>query len=141
MVKKGEIVIVHYRGVLNNGKEFDTSEYREPLQFVMGAGSMIPAFEKAVSTMKIGEVKTVTIKSSQAYGPIRKDLIMEMPRDKLPSASASRVGDKLQVKNSRGETTVVRVVKITDTTITIDGNHELAGEDLTFTLKLIAIRK
>jgi peptidylprolyl isomerase len=141
MAKKGETVVVHYRGVLKNGKEFDTSEYREPLLFVIGSGSMLPGFEKAVRTMKVGEVKTVTIKAAEAYGPVRKELIMEIQRDKLQEGMNSKAGDKLRVNNSRGQTVVVKVVKATDTSITVDGNHELAGEDLTFTLKLMAIRK
>jgi peptidylprolyl isomerase len=141
MAKKGETVVVHYRGVLKNGKEFDTSEYREPLLFVIGSGSMLPGFEKAVRTMKVGEVKTVTIKAAEAYGPVRKELIMEIQRDKLQDGMNSKVGDKLRVNNSRGQTVVVKVVKATDASITVDGNHELAGEDLTFTIKLMAIRK
>ena len=85
MAKKGETVVVHYRGTLKNGKEFDSSEGREPLQFTIGNGSMIPGFEKAVCGMKIGETKTITLKASEAYGPIRKDLLLEISRDKLPA--------------------------------------------------------
>jgi peptidylprolyl isomerase len=141
MAKKGETVIVHYRGVLKNGREFDSSEGREPLQFTLGAGSMIPGFEKAVSKMKVGETKTVTVKASEAYGPYRKDLVMELPREKLPAGLSVKVGDQLQLKNPRGGTTKVNVVKVIDTSITVDANNELAGQDLIFTLKLIAVRK
>jgi peptidylprolyl isomerase len=141
MAKKGETVIVHYRGILKNGKEFDSSEGREPLQFTLGASSMIPGFEKAVSKMTVGEMKTVTIKASEAYGPFRKDLVMEISRDKLPPALSVKAGDQLQLKNPRGGTTKVKVVKAIDTSITVDANHELAGQDLIFTLKLIAVRK
>jgi len=141
MAKKGETVIVHYRGILKNGKEFDSSEGREPLQFTLGASSMIPGFEKAVSKMTVGEMKTVTIKASEAYGPFRKDLVMEISRDKLPPELSVKAGDQLQLKNPRGGTTKVKVVKAIDTSITVDANHELAGQDLIFTLKLIAVRK
>ena len=138
MAKKGDTVVVHYRGMLKNGKEFDSSEGREPLQLIIGSGSMIPGFEKAVSAMKVGETKNVTIKSSEAYGPLRQDLILEIKRDKLPLGMTPKVGDKLQI---RGGATEVKVVKATDTSITVDANHELAGQDLIFTLKLVAIKK
>jgi peptidylprolyl isomerase len=141
MAKKGETVIVHYRGVLKNGKEFDSSEGREPLQFTVGAGSMIPGFEKAVSIMKVGEMKTVTIKASEAYGPFRRDLVMNVPREKLPPGLSVKAGDQLQLKNPGSGTTKVKVVGVTDASITVDANHELAGQDLIFTLKLIAVRK
>jgi peptidylprolyl isomerase len=138
MAKKGETVVVHYRGNLKNGKEFDSSEGREPLQFTIGSGSVIPGFEKAVCRMKIGETKTITLKASEAYGQIRKDLILEISRDKLPAGLSLRVGDKLKIRNGTAE---VKVVKTTDNSITVDANHELAGQDLTFTLKLIACTK
>jgi peptidylprolyl isomerase len=133
------MVVVHYRGTLNNGKEFDSSEGHEPLQFILGSGSMISGFEKAVSKMKIGETKTVTLKPAEAYGPVRKDLIMEIKRDRLPDGMSIKAGDKLQMRNSRGGSTEVRVIKATESSITVDANHELAGQDLTFTLKLIAV--
>ncbi len=140
MIKKGDNVTVHYRGVLTDGKEFDSSEGREPLQFTFGIGAMIPGFEKAVGTMKAGETKTVTIKAAEAYGPSRQDLVMEVPRDRLPPGLPSRVGDKLQMRNSRGGTTEVKIIKATDTAITIDANHELAGQDLIFTIKLLTVK-
>lgn len=138
MVKKGETVVVHYKGMLKDGKEFDSSEGHEPLQFTIGSGSTIPGFEKAVSAMKTGETKTVTIKASEAYGPIRKNLIMEIQKEKLPPGISPKVGDKLKIRNGTVE---VKVINTTDTSITVDGNHELAGQDLIFTIKLIAITK
>jgi FKBP-type peptidyl-prolyl cis-trans isomerase 2 len=139
MVKRGDMVVVHYRGTLKNGKEFDSSEGHEPLQFILGSGSMIPGFEKAVGKMKLGETKTVTLKPAEAYGQIRKDLIMEVKRDRLPDGMSIKPGDKLQMRNSRGGSTEVRVIKTTEDSITVDANHELAGQELTFTLKLIAV--
>jgi FKBP-type peptidyl-prolyl cis-trans isomerase 2 len=139
MVKRGDMVVVHYRGTLKNGKEFDSSEGHEPLQFILGSGSMIPGFEKAVGKMKLGETKTVTLKPAEAYGQIRKDLIMEVKRDRLPDGMSIKAGDKLQMRNPRGGSTEVRVIKTTEDSITVDANHELAGQELTFTLKLIAV--
>jgi FKBP-type peptidyl-prolyl cis-trans isomerase 2 len=138
MAKKGDTVVVHYRGMLKNGKVFDSTEGREPIQFIIGSGSMIKGFEKAVSSMKIGEIKTVTIKAKDAYGPISKNLILEIQRDKLPPGISPKVGDKLKIKNGTAE---VKVIKTTDTSITVDGNHEMAGQELIFTLKLAAIKK
>jgi peptidylprolyl isomerase len=141
MPKKGDLVVVHYRGALTDGKEFDSSEGREPLQFTFGAGSMISGFEKAVSSMKVGETKTVTIKAKEAYGPFRKELVMEIGREKLPPGLPVKAGDKLQINNPRGGASAVRVIRTTDSSITVDANHELAGQDLVFTIKLLAIRK
>jgi peptidylprolyl isomerase len=141
MAKKGDTVVVHYRGMLKDGKEFDSSEGREPLQLIIGAGSMIPGFEKAVSSMQVGETKTVTIKSKEAYGPVRRDLILEIKRDKLPPGLSPKAGDRLQTRNSRGGTSEVKVVKVTDASVTVDANHELAGQDLIFTIKMVAIKK
>jgi peptidylprolyl isomerase len=141
MAKKGEIIVVHYRGMLKSGKVFDSSEGREPLQFMIGSGSMIPGFEKAVKGMKVGEVKTATIKAADAYGPVRKDLIKEISKDKLPTGLSPQVGDKLRLGDPKKGTTEVKVVKVTDTSVTLDANHDLAGEDIIFTIKLVAIRK
>ena len=141
MVKKGDRVIVHYQGTLKNGKVFDTSEGREPLQFTLGAGMMIPGFEKAIVGMKVGETKTFTIPAAAAYGPYRDDLVMEVPKDHLPPDLSPKAGDKLQMRDSRGGTVVVKVKKVGDSSITVDGNHELAGEDLTFQIKLMGSGK
>jgi peptidylprolyl isomerase len=136
MPKKGDLVVVHYRVALQSGKEVDSSEGHEPLQFVLGDGSMIRGFEKEVGPMKVGETKTVTIKAADAYGPVRKDMILEVTKENLPPGLSPKVGDKLQVRNTQ-----VKVVKVTDNSITVDANHELAGQDLVFTIKLIAVRK
>ncbi len=141
MVKKGDRVIIHYQGTLNNGKVFDTSEGHEPLQFTLGDNMMIPDFEKAIVGMKVGETKTFTIPAKKAYGLCRKDLIMEVPRDRLPSDMKPEVGDKLHIPDGRGGFTVVKITNVTDTSITVDGNHELAGEDLTFKVRLVATGK
>ncbi len=141
MVKKGDRVIVHYMGTLKNGKVFDTSEGHEPLQFTLGAGTMIPGFEKAIVGMKVGETKTFTIPAAEAYGPYREDLVMDVPRDRLPPDLSPKAGDKLQMRDSRGGVVVVKVKKVSDSSITVDGNHELAGEDLTFQIKLMGSSK
>ena len=141
MAGRGDTVVVHYKGMLNNGKVFDSSEGQEPLQFVIGSGAVIPGFEKAVASMKLGEVKTVTIKASDGYGKVRKDLIKEIQRDTLPPELSPKIGDKLRINSPKGGTGEVRVIGASDASITVDANPELAGKDLIFTLKLVAVKK
>jgi peptidylprolyl isomerase len=141
MVKKGDRVVVHYQGMLKNGKVFDTSEGHEPLQFTLGDKMMIPDFEKALIGMNVGDTKTFTIPAKKAYGLHRKDLVMDIPRDRLPPDITPARGDKLHIPDGRGGVTVVKIINVTDSSITVDGNHELAGEDLTFKVKLVAAGK
>jgi FKBP-type peptidyl-prolyl cis-trans isomerase 2 len=141
MVKNGDTVRVHYTGKFSDGKVFDSSLEREPLQFTLGTGSMIPGFEKAVNGMELGETKTVTIPAGEAYGPRNENLVMEVHRDQLPEGMSPSVGDRLQVQDAHGHTTVVTVCKTTDSAIFIDANHEMAGKDLTFEIELVEVVK
>jgi peptidylprolyl isomerase len=141
MVKSGDTVRVHYTGKFSDGKVFDSSTGREPLEFTLGTGSMIPGFEKAVDGMQLGETKTVTIPAEEAYGPRDERLVMEVPKTQLPPGMDPRVGDKLQVQDDHGHTTLVTVTKTTENAIFIDANHEMAGKDLTFEIKLVEIVK
>ena len=138
MLKKGTRVVVHYRGFLSDGTMFDSSEGKEPLLFTIGEGSMISGFEKAVVGMKAGDTKTVTIPAAEAYGPHQENMVLVVGRNNLPPGMSPVVGDKLQTRDSRGETVIVTVTEVTDTAITVDANHELAGKDLTFEIKLIS---
>jgi peptidylprolyl isomerase len=140
MARRGDTVVVHYKGMLKDGKVFYSSEGQEPLQFIIGSGAVIPGFDKAVSSMKLGEIKTVTVKASDAYGKFHKNLVREIQRDKLPPGLSTRVGDKLSINNLKGGTSEVRVIKTSDASVTVDANHELAGQDLIFTLKLVAVK-
>jgi peptidylprolyl isomerase len=140
MARRGDTVVVHYKGMLKDGKVFDTSEGHEPLQFVIGSGAVIPGFEKAVSAMKPGETKTVTIKASDAYGKFHKNLVREIARDLLPPGLSPRAGDRLRIDNPKGGSSEVRVISTSDASVTVDANREFAGQDLTFTLKLVAVK-
>ncbi len=135
----GDTVQVNYTGKLADGVVFGTTVGREPLEFKLGASDMIPGFEKAVLGMKVGEKKTVTVPANEAYGPHRDDLVLEVPREKFPGNIIPEVGQILQVPLSSGGTTAVIVTKVTDTTVTVDTNHPLAGQDLTFKIELIKI--
>ena len=140
MASDGNTVKVHYTGTLEDGTTFDTSVGREPLEFTLGAGKMIPGFEKAVYGLAVGESKTVTILAEEAYGPYRIDLVTIVEREQLPTGLEPEVGQQLQAQQTDGSTAMVIVTDVSETTITIDANHSLAGKDLTFEIKLVEIK-
>ena len=136
--KAGDTVRVHYTGTLDDGTEFDSSAGREPLEFTLGAGQVVPGFDAAVTGMRIGERKTVTIPAAEAYGEPRQELLLTVPRAQVPPNMQPRVGQRLQV--GRGEQAFPVVVhEVTDEHVILDGNHPLAGQDLTFALELVGI--
>jgi FKBP-type peptidyl-prolyl cis-trans isomerase 2 len=132
----GDTVRVHYTGTLNNGTTFDTSEGREPLEFTVGGGQVIPGFEKAVAGMEPGDTKTVEIPADQAYGPQRDEMMLSVSPDQFPEGMDPEVGQQLQLSQPDGQSVVVRVTEIEDDAVTLDANHPLAGEDLTFEITL-----
>jgi peptidylprolyl isomerase len=140
MVKKGDKVKVHYTGKLNDGAVFDSSEGREPLEFTLGEGSMIRGFENAVYGMEVGQSKTVTIPSLEAYGPHKDGLVMTFDRTQLPPGMSPRVGDQLQMQTPSGGAAVVTVSAASEKNITVDANHPLAGKDLTFEIRLVEVK-
>ena len=138
--KNGDTVQVNYTGKLADGTVFDSSVGREPLEFTLGEGQVIPGFEKAVFGMKVGEKKTVTIPVDEAYGPRRDDMVGELPREKLPSDLTPEVGQQLIMARPDGEKTIVTITSVSDNTVMIDANHPLAGKDLTFEIELVKIK-
>ena len=136
--KAGDTVRIHYTGTLKDGTVFDSSEGREPLEFTLGAGEVIPGFDAAVSGMEVGASRTVTIPAAQAYGPRRDDMILAIPRDQVPPHINPEVGEQLQVGQGNDQF-LVTVAEVTEQEVVLDGNHPLAGEDLTFALELVAI--
>ena len=137
--KTGDTVKVHYTGTLEDDTVFDTSAGGEPLAFTLGQGLVIPGFEQAVTGMKVGESKTVDIPVEQAYGPYRDDLILVVERDQLPEDLEIEVGQQLQMSQEDGSYIVVTITEVSETTITIDANHPLAGQNLTFEIELVEI--
>ncbi len=137
--KNGDTVKVHYKGTLEDGTIFDSSFDREPLEFTIGAGDLIPGFERAVLGMVPDESKTVTIPSDQAYGPYREELVMELGPDKIPTDMELERGQQVQVRQEDGRVYPVMVTEISDSGVTLDANHPLAGRDLTFELQLVEI--
>lgn len=138
-VKDGDTVKVHYTGTLDNGEVFDTSENREPLEFTLGQGQLIPGFEKAVTGLAVGESTTVDIPSAEAYGEAREDLIISVPKNQLPEDVEPQIGMQLQVNQPNGQPVPVRVTAIGDEDLTLDANHPLAGQDLTFKIELVEV--
>ena len=138
MVAPGKTVKVHYKGTLNDGSIFDTSEGRDPLEFQVGSGQVIPGFDAAIQRMDEGATETITIPSSEAYGDVREDMIATIPHEQFPEGLNPEVGQTLQLKTPDGALPV-RVVDVKDEGVTIDGNHPLAGKDLTFELTVVGI--
>ena len=137
--EKGKTVHIHYKGTFSDGKVFDSSEGRDPLAFGLGAGQVIPGFEKAVEGMEVGEKKTVTIKSEDAYGPVRPEMSQEVPRDQLPKDQEPKVGMHLVMQTPEGMQVPARIAKVAEDKVTIDLNHPLAGKDLTFDIELVKV--
>jgi peptidylprolyl isomerase len=139
VAEKGSTVKIHYKGTLENGSVFDTSEGREPLEFTIGSGQVIAGFDEAVSGMAVGEKKNVKIPVDKAYGPRNEALIIEAPKEHVPEDLNPEVGQKLQMGGPNGELVLVTVVEITDTHIKLDANPPLAGEDLIFDIELVEV--
>lgn len=137
--KANDKVKVHYTGKLTTGEVFDSSEGREPLEFTVGGGQMIKGFDEAVNGMELNEKKTVTIPTAEAYGEHRDELIQEVPKNQLPEDMNPEVGQKLVATNDLGHQTYVSVTNVTEESITVDANHELAGKDLVFDIQLVEI--
>lgn len=138
-VKKGDTVKVHYHGKLTNGTTFDSSEGREPLEFEVGGGMVIPGFDDGVTGMAIGEKKTIHIPADQAYGPKQEEMIMEFPRDRFPADMVPEVGMQLNMSNGSGQNFPVTIAEVREAVVVLDANHPLAGEELVFDLELVAI--
>jgi len=137
--KIGDLVKVHYTGTLDNGAKFDSSVGGEPLEFKIGEGRLIRKFEDAVMGLQINESVTVKISPEEAYGKKITELIASVPKDQLPPDMVPEIGMKLQMRAEDNEMIVLRIIEVTDDSIKVDANHELAGENLTFDIQLVAI--
>lgn len=135
----GDTVKVHFTCTLEDGKVFDTSDKRAPLQFTIGKDNMIAGFDQAVTGMSLHESKTIRISSENAYGHYRKDLVCVVPKEKIPVNFPLEVGMQMQVKQQDGQSDKLRITGVSDTDVTLDANHPLAGKDLIFDVHLIEI--
>ncbi len=136
--KRGDTVRVHYTGTLDNGEQFDSSSGMDPLSFTLGEGSVIQGFDDAVDGMEVGEAKRVTIPAGEAYGDRREELTLRVPRNELPTDLELEVGSQLRMEQG-AESIVVTVRDMDDASVTLDANHPLAGQALTFDLELVEI--
>jgi peptidylprolyl isomerase len=137
--RTGDHVKIHYTGRLDDGTVFATTEDAEPMEFTLGMNDVLPVIEEAVEGMTPGERKTVYVASEEAFGPWREELIHEIPRDSLPEDMELEAGQQLWVDQPGNQPVIVSVLDVSDSTVTIDANHPLAGEDLTLDLELVDV--
>lgn len=136
--KAGDKVQIHYRGTLEDGTGFDSSEGKDPLEFTLGEKAVIPGFENAVVGMEEGEIRTVSIPPEEAYGKHREDLVVSVERSQVPAHIDPQLGATLQVDTDDGHLNMV-ITKVTGEQVTLDANHPLAGKALTFEINLVNI--
>jgi peptidylprolyl isomerase len=138
MVKAGDTVKVHYKGTLNDGTLFDSSEGREPLEFQVGSGMVIKGFDDGVTGMTIGEKKAINIPVDEAYGQVVPEMVFKFDRSEIPGDIPLEIGGTLNMHN--GQQTVPVIIRdLDDSTVTMDANHPLAGQELNFDLELVSI--
>lgn len=135
-VQNGDTIRVHYTGKLTDGTQFDSSEGKEPLEFTVGAGMVVPGFDAAVLEMNVGDTKTVTIPCEEAYGPRTEDMTVEVPRAEFGADFTANVGEQLLIQLGDGNQIPVTITKINDEIVKLDANHQLAGKDLVFTITI-----
>lgn len=138
-VSENKVVKMHYKGTLNDNSMFDSSEGKEPLEFVYGIGMIIPGLEKELAGLKAGDKKTIKVACADAYGEKNDQAVQEVPKDQFPQDIEVKEGMQLMAQGPQGAIPV-KVAKINDETITVDFNHPLAGEDLTFDVEIVEVR-
>lgn len=135
----GDTVKVHYTGKLDDGTVFDSSTDRDPLEFTIGEGLVIPGFERAVIGMNPGDSRTELIPNEQAYGPHLEEMVVVVDRQQMPAEIEPSVGQQLEVQQPSGQVIPVVITELSDEAVTLDANHPLAGENLTFDIQLVEI--
>jgi FKBP-type peptidyl-prolyl cis-trans isomerase 2 len=138
-VKVGDTVRIHYTGTLNDGSTFDSSEGRDPLQFEVGSGQIIPGLDKELPGMAAGDKKTVNIPAAEAYGEKNPQMQQAIPREQIPANIPLELGMRLQMQTPEGQVIPVTVAAVDEQTVTLDANHPLAGKDLTFDFEVVSI--
>jgi len=139
MIENDKKVSVHYKGTLDDGSVFDSSEGRDPLQFTTGQQMMIPGFEAAVVEMNVGDTVTVHIPCAEAYGEYTEQAIQHSPVDQIPNADQLPVGETIYFQGPGGQPIPAKVLKIEDGEAWFDFNHQLAGKDLNFEITLVSV--
>jgi peptidylprolyl isomerase len=137
--KAGDTIGIHYTGTLTSGEVFDSSEGRDPLEFTLGSGMIIKGLDQAIYGMIVGEKKVVVIAAADAYGDMNPDARQAVPRSEFPDDIPAKVGTQLQMQSPEGQVIPVTIAEVSDTEITLDANHMLAGKDLTFDFEITGI--
>jgi len=138
-LKNGDTVKVHYTGTLEDGRVFDTSREREPLEFKAGGGQIISGFESAILGMEVGDTRDFEVAPDEAYGYRQEEMVLKVPVAQFPDHIEPQVGMPLQIKQQEGGTLEMVITDITDEAVTLDGNHPLAGQTLHFQVELVEI--
>ncbi|MEE4238162.1 MAG: peptidylprolyl isomerase [Anderseniella sp.] len=138
-VKTGDTVRIHYTGTLNDGTQFDSSAGRDPLQFEVGSGQIIPGLDREIPGMTVGDKKTVNIPAAEAYGEVNPQMQQSIPRAQIPAEIPLEIGARLQMQTPEGQVIPVTVAAVDEQAVTLDANHPLAGKDLTFDIELVSI--
>lgn len=138
--KQGDTVQIHYKGTLDDGTVFDSSEGRDPLEFAVGSGMIIPGLDDAIPGMAVGDKKVVNVPCAQAYGEVNTENRQAVPRDQFPDDIPMEVGTQLQMQGEGGQVMVVTIAEVAETEVTLDANHALAGKDLTFAIEMVGIQ-
>jgi FKBP-type peptidyl-prolyl cis-trans isomerase 2 len=136
----GKNVRVHYTGTLDDGSKFDSSlDRNEPLSFVAGVGMMIPGFDRAIVDMEVGERRSIHLEPADAYGEYNKDMVIVSKYSDLPGSENLEIGQNVMLMNEMGMRFPVTVTAKDDDSITLDGNHRLAGKALNFDIVLVDV--
>ena len=138
-IKKGDKVKVDYTGTLDDGTVFDTSEGKQPIEFEVGAGMVIPGFDNAVVGMKKGEEKEVKIEPKDGYGERNDQLLKKIPREQLPKGPEPKAGMMVGLSTPQGQQIPAKITEVTDKEVTIDLNHPLSGKTLNFKIKVVEV--
>ena len=135
------VISFHYTLTNSEGEVLDSSSGAEPMSFLEGSGQIIPGLEEQLVLLSVGDKRTVQVEAARAYGEQDPQMIMEVPMDRLPRSEGLEVGDQFAGRGPDGEASAVfTVVGMTETTVTLDGNHPLAGQDLTFEIEVMEMR-
>ncbi len=137
--QQGDKVTVHYTGKLDNGEIFDSSRERDPLQFEVGSGQVIPGFDRAVEGLAVGESREVRLEPEEAYGEPREDLVVDVPAEQFPDEAEPQVGQQVQVQVAPGQARIATIRDVSDGSVRLDLNHPLAGEPLNFDVEIVGI--
>lgn len=136
IAETGSTVTLSYIGTLDNGKIFESTDEHGPLTVKIGENQLFPALEQAITGMRAGETRNIVLSADEAYGPRLQENIISLARTMFPDNKKISVGQKLSIHFSGGASRVVTVVDAGEASVTLDGNHPLAGQDLTFALRV-----